>query len=160
MAWFLLFVAGLVEIAMALALKVSRGWTRLAPSVLAVALALASIFLLARAAREIPAGSAYAIWTGITLPGENWAWSPGEGYRALHPAKRAALVYSSAGAYPLHPDEDPSDFQKPYMRRWLRFLGVEDVYEITVGPTLAPPEQRAHDKVVAMERARAIGRRF
>ena len=69
MAWLLLFVAGLIEIAMALALKVSRGWTRLGPSVLAVGLALASIFLLARAARELPAGSAYAIWTGIGTVG-------------------------------------------------------------------------------------------
>lgn len=96
----------------------------------------------------------------VTLPGENWTWSPEEGFRPLHPAKRAALVYSSAGAYPLRPDEDPSDFQKPYLRRWLAFLGVEDVYEITAGPTLAPPEQRAQDRAVAVERARALARRF
>jgi FMN-dependent NADH-azoreductase len=61
----------------------------------------------------------------VTLPGQNWSWSRQTGYQALLPGKSATLVYSSAGPYPLQPDEDDSDFQKPYMRRWLRFLDIE-----------------------------------
>jgi FMN-dependent NADH-azoreductase len=65
-------------------------------------------------------------------------------------------VYSSAGAYPLQPDEDDSDFQKPYMRRWLRFLDIAVTAEISAAPTLVPPEELAATKAGAVERARAL----
>jgi FMN-dependent NADH-azoreductase len=96
----------------------------------------------------------------VTLPGENWSWSRETGYRALLGGKKAAVVYSSAGPYTLAPAEDPSDFQKPYLRRWLRFIGVESLEEINVAPTLVPPEERAAVLDAAMSRARDIGRTF
>ena len=92
----------------------------------------------------------------VTLPGQNWSWSRQTGYQALLPGKSATLVYSSAGAYPLLPDEDDSDFQKPYMRRWLRFLDIEVTAEINAAPTLVPPEEAAAIKDAARERARAL----
>ena len=75
----------------------------------------------------------------VTLPGQNWRWSRDEGYVSLLPGKKATVVYSSAGDYPVQPHEDGSDFQKPFMRRWLRFLGIDVVSEISASPTLAPP---------------------
>ncbi len=69
MAWLVLFVAGLVEVAWAVGLKYTEGFTRLWPSVLTVAGGLASFFLLAQAARTIPIGTAYAVWTGIGAVG-------------------------------------------------------------------------------------------
>lgn len=77
MAWFYLLAASIVEIAMALFLKSSEGWTRLWPSVLGVASAGASIFFLTHAVKTLPVGTAYAIWTGIgsvgvTLIGILW----------------------------------------------------------------------------------------
>jgi FMN-dependent NADH-azoreductase len=92
----------------------------------------------------------------VTLPGQNWSWSRQAGYQALLPGKRATLVYSSAGAYPLQPEEDESDFQKPYMRRWLRFLDIAVDAEISAAPTLVAPEELAATKAGAMERARAL----
>jgi quaternary ammonium compound-resistance protein SugE len=65
MGWVLLLAAGLVEIAMAAALKQSEDWTRPVPSVVGVLTALVSIYLLARALRYLPLGPAYAVWTGI-----------------------------------------------------------------------------------------------
>ena len=65
MGWFFLLAAGMVEIAMAAALKQSQDWTRAVPSVVGVLTALVSIYLLARALRYLPLGPAYAIWTGI-----------------------------------------------------------------------------------------------
>ncbi|WP_432731230.1 DMT family transporter [Variovorax sp. W6] len=65
MGWIFLLAAGLVEIAMAAALKQSEDWSRLVPSVIGVLTALLSIYLLARALRYLPLGPAYAIWTGI-----------------------------------------------------------------------------------------------
>jgi FMN-dependent NADH-azoreductase len=92
----------------------------------------------------------------VTLPGQNWRWSREAGYQALLPGKRATLVYSSAGAYPLQPEEDDSDFQKPYMRRWLRFLDIAVDAEISAAPTLVAPEELAATKASAMERARRL----
>jgi quaternary ammonium compound-resistance protein SugE len=64
-AWMQLFAAGVLEVAMAFALKASAGVTRPVPSLLAVLAALGSIWLLAAAVRTLPLGIAYAVWTGI-----------------------------------------------------------------------------------------------
>ena len=65
MAWVVLFIAGLFEVAWAVGLKYSEGFTRLWPSVFtAVTLAL-SMFLLGWAVRTLPLGTAYTVWTGI-----------------------------------------------------------------------------------------------
>ena len=69
MAWLYLLVAGLMEIAWAVGLKYTEGFTRLWPSVwTAVALVL-SMILLAAAVRTLPLGTAYAVWTGIGAVG-------------------------------------------------------------------------------------------
>ncbi|WP_182087230.1 multidrug efflux SMR transporter [Aureimonas sp. ME7] len=65
MPWIFLFVAGLLEIGWASAMKQSAGFTRLGPSLLTVVLMLASFGLLASAMRTLPLGTAYAVWTGI-----------------------------------------------------------------------------------------------
>ena len=64
-SWLLLCVAGLFEIVWAIGLKYSAGLTRLWPSI-GTALAMAiSVTLLALAMRNLPVGTAYAVWTGI-----------------------------------------------------------------------------------------------
>ena len=68
-AWSALLLAGLCEIAWALGLKYSDGFTRLWPSVgTVIALALSFVFL-SIALRAVPFGTAYAIWTGIGAAG-------------------------------------------------------------------------------------------
>ncbi|MEV4440106.1 multidrug efflux SMR transporter [Streptomyces sp. NPDC049577] len=69
MAWVLLVVAGLLEVGWAVGLKHSEGFTRPWPSVLTVAGIVASMLLLARAARELPIGTAYGVWVGIGAAG-------------------------------------------------------------------------------------------
>ena len=69
MAWLILLAAGLVEIVMAVALKAADGWSRPLPSAIGVLAALASIFLLTHAMKALPAGTAYAVWTGIGAVG-------------------------------------------------------------------------------------------
>lgn len=69
MAWVILFLAGLLEIGWAVGLKYTDGFTRLVPT-LATALALiASMTLLGLAVRDLPLGTAYAVWTGIGTVG-------------------------------------------------------------------------------------------
>jgi quaternary ammonium compound-resistance protein SugE len=69
MAWITLFVAALLEIAWAVGLKYSDGFTRVWPSVITVIGLVASVLLLAVAARTLPIGTAYAVWTGIGAAG-------------------------------------------------------------------------------------------
>ena len=69
MAWIYLFIAGLLEIAWAIGLKYTEGFTRLWPTVITVALMIGSFVALAQAvnpkASPIPIGTGYAIWTGV-----------------------------------------------------------------------------------------------
>lgn len=65
MNWFILFLAGLLEIAWAIGLKYSEGFTRFWPSVWTVITMVASMVLLAIAMKSLPVGTAYAIWVGI-----------------------------------------------------------------------------------------------
>jgi quaternary ammonium compound-resistance protein SugE len=65
MAWVVLFVAGLFEIAWAVGLKYTAGFTRLWPTVATAAALVASMGLLGVALRTLPLGTAYAVWTGI-----------------------------------------------------------------------------------------------
>ena len=68
-AWGLLLVAGLLEIVWALGLKYSDGFTRWGPSVVVVIGAALSFWFLAAAMKVLPAGTAYAVWTGIGAAG-------------------------------------------------------------------------------------------
>ena len=69
MAWALLGVAGILEIAFAFFMKSSVGFTRLTPALLTVATGLSSVVLLSIALRTLPVGTGYAVWTGIGAAG-------------------------------------------------------------------------------------------
>jgi quaternary ammonium compound-resistance protein SugE len=69
MAWLYLALAGVFEIAWAIGLKYTEGFTRLWPSVGTGAAMVVSLLLLAQAYRSIPIGTAYAVWTGIGAAG-------------------------------------------------------------------------------------------
>ena len=69
MAWTLLGIAGIVEIAFAFAMKRSEGFTRLIPALFTVGTGLSSVFLLSISLRTLPVGTAYAVWTGIGAAG-------------------------------------------------------------------------------------------
>jgi quaternary ammonium compound-resistance protein SugE len=69
MHWIWLLVAGLLEIAWAVGLKFTDGFTRLWPSTATVLLMLGSFWCLAQAVKGLPLGTAYAIWTGIGAVG-------------------------------------------------------------------------------------------
>jgi quaternary ammonium compound-resistance protein SugE len=65
MAWTLLIIAGIFETAWAVGLKYTHGFTRLVPSLLTGGAIVISMGLLGIAARDLPIGTAYAVWVGI-----------------------------------------------------------------------------------------------
>lgn len=69
MKWVLLVIAGLLETCWAVGLKYSQGFTKLVPSVLTILGMIASFYFLSLALKNLPLGTAYAIWTGIGTVG-------------------------------------------------------------------------------------------
>lgn len=69
MAWVLLFLAGLLEVAWAVGLKYTDGFTRPWPTAATLVAMIGSVVLLALAVRTLPLGTAYAVWTGIGTAG-------------------------------------------------------------------------------------------
>ena len=69
MNWFILIIAGLFEIAWAIGMKYSNGFSKLYPSIFVMITMSISIYLLSVALKTLPVGSAYAIWTGVGAVG-------------------------------------------------------------------------------------------
>ena len=69
MPWLYLIIAGIFETVWAVALKQSEGFSRLLPAGITVAAMAISIYFLALAMKELPLGTAYAVWTGIGAVG-------------------------------------------------------------------------------------------
>jgi len=69
MHWLYLVLAGLLEVAWAIGMKYTDGFTRLWPSVFTILTMILSFGLLSTALRALPVGTAYAVWTGIGAVG-------------------------------------------------------------------------------------------
>ncbi len=69
MNWLYLLIAGVFEVAWAIGLKLSHGFTNLTFSILTILGMIASFYFLALALKNIPLGTAYAVWTGIGTVG-------------------------------------------------------------------------------------------
>ena len=69
MSWCILFFAGLLETVWATGLKYTDGFSRPLPTIGTVIAMTASVWLLSIAMRELPVGTAYAVWTGIGAVG-------------------------------------------------------------------------------------------
>ncbi|NCS89015.1 MAG: QacE family quaternary ammonium compound efflux SMR transporter [Ignavibacteria bacterium CG2_30_36_16] len=69
MAWLILFIAGMFEVAWAIGLKYSEGFSKFYPSVFTIVSIVISMGLLAYSLKNIPVGTAYAVWTGIGAVG-------------------------------------------------------------------------------------------
>lgn len=69
MPWIYLTIAGLLEVAWALGMKKSQGFSKLWPSLFTVAAMALSFYFLAKSLNRIPIGTAYAVWTAIGAVG-------------------------------------------------------------------------------------------
>lgn len=69
MHWLLLAIAGIFETCWAVSLKYSQGFTKPVPSVITVAGMIASFYFLSLSLKNLPLGTAYAVWTGIGTAG-------------------------------------------------------------------------------------------
>jgi len=64
-SWLVLVLADLVEVAWSQSIKPTASFTRPLPTLACFALGAAAVYLLTIAMRDLPVGTAYAIFTGI-----------------------------------------------------------------------------------------------
>jgi quaternary ammonium compound-resistance protein SugE len=69
MKWIMLVLAGVLEVTWACAMKFSDGFTQLVPSIITAVGYIASALFLSLALKELPLGTAYAMWTGFGIVG-------------------------------------------------------------------------------------------
>ena len=69
MSWLVLVISGVLEAVWATAMGKSEGFSRLSPSVVFAVALVASMAGLAYAMRDLPVGTAYAVWVGIGAAG-------------------------------------------------------------------------------------------
>ncbi|TGQ50892.1 quaternary ammonium compound efflux SMR transporter SugE [Mesorhizobium sp. M1C.F.Ca.ET.193.01.1.1] len=99
MSWIFLFFAGLFEIGWAIGLKYTDGFSKPLPSVLTIASMIVSLGLLGLALKELPVGTAYAVWTGIGTVGTALLgiWLLGEPATAVRLACIGVIVSGIVG---------------------------------------------------------------
>lgn len=99
MPWILLIFAGFFEVGWALGLKYTEGFTRPLPTVLTVASMIVSFGLLGLALKDLPVGTAYAVWTGVGTVGTAvlGMWLLGEPATAVRLGCIALIVCGIAG---------------------------------------------------------------
>ncbi|MDO5681640.1 MAG: SMR family transporter [Propionibacteriaceae bacterium] len=64
MSWIVLVASGMFEAVWAIALDATEGFKRIRPTIVFLVALVISMLGLAYAMREIPTGTAYAVWTG------------------------------------------------------------------------------------------------
>ncbi|NKC19118.1 QacE family quaternary ammonium compound efflux SMR transporter [Pseudoalteromonas sp. S4498] len=69
MSWLLLVFAGLLEVAWAIGLKFTGGFTKPVPSIITLVAMAASFYFLSIALRTLPLSVAYSVWVGIGMVG-------------------------------------------------------------------------------------------
>jgi len=68
-AWLIILASGLLEVVFSVSMKLSDSYTRMVPSVLSIAAAILSVWLMSLTLKVIPVGTAYAVWAGIGAAG-------------------------------------------------------------------------------------------
>ncbi len=69
MKWIKLLIAAVFEVTWAVAMNYSEGFSKLIPSVITVVGYILSAVFLSMALKELPLGTAYAMWTGFGIVG-------------------------------------------------------------------------------------------
>jgi FMN-dependent NADH-azoreductase len=75
----------------------------------------------------------------IVQPGLTFSYSPDEGYKGLVTNKKALVVYARGGDYSAGTGMEGYDLQSKTLGGVLGFIGITDVVNIFVQPTLAAP---------------------
>ncbi len=73
----------------------------------------------------------------VMQPGLTFGFEAARGYFGLMTDKKALTIYASGGEYLAGTPGELVDFQSRYLNFALKFLGISDLHEIRVAPTMA-----------------------
>ncbi|ARQ03217.1 FMN-dependent NADH-azoreductase [Pseudorhodoplanes sinuspersici] len=96
----------------------------------------------------------------ITQPGLTFSFDPAKGYAPLLPSKPVLVILSSAGDYANGPSRGRPDLATPYLREALKFIGLNEVSFVAIGPTVASPEDVATARADAEARLDVLATTF
>lgn len=94
----------------------------------------------------------------ITQPDLAFKLTPEGTFKPLVTGKPAVLIYASGGTYGPSSGAQALDFQKPYMKTWLEFIGFKKIYEIVSDGMLM--SQAKEQEAKAIEEAVKIATKF
>ena len=87
----------------------------------------------------------------VSQPGMVFSFDPVEGYTGLLTGRKAAVLYTAAIYGPGRGPAFGSDFQAPFLRDWLEWVGVRDVSEVFFRPNIATADADAMREVARQE---------
>ena len=96
----------------------------------------------------------------ITQPGLTFSFNPQTGYAPLLASKPVLVILSSAGDYSSGPSRGRPDLATPYLREALKFIGLNRVSFVAIGPTVADAEQVAVARTNADARLASLAAKF
>ena len=97
----------------------------------------------------------------IVQPGYTFSFSPETGYDGLVKGRPVFVAYARGGSYAAGTEAAALDFQAPYIRQILGFMGLTDIREVMVEPTLgSDPEAARSVREAAMDKARVLAGAF
>jgi FMN-dependent NADH-azoreductase len=96
----------------------------------------------------------------LVQPGLAFKFTPGEGYKGLVTGKPAVAIYARGGAYGPGTGAEGYDSQSAYLRQILGFIGITEIQEIFVEPTMAGPTAKEEAVSAASVKAAAVAGSF
>jgi len=87
----------------------------------------------------------------VSQPGMVFSFDPVEGYTGLLTGRKAAVLYTGAIYGEGRGPAFGSDFQAPFFRDWLEWIGIRDVSEVAFHPNIATADPDAMRQVARQE---------
>jgi FMN-dependent NADH-azoreductase len=96
----------------------------------------------------------------IVQPGLTFRFDPATGYQPLLKDRPTIVIIASGGDFVTGMNRGRADMATPYLREALRFIGVNDVQFVPIGPTTGPAEPIRAARETAHRRLSDLATRF
>jgi FMN-dependent NADH-azoreductase len=96
----------------------------------------------------------------IVQPGLTFSFDPAIGYQPLLKDRPTLVIIASGGDFITGMNRGRTDMATPYLREALRFIGVNDVRFVPIGPTTGPAEPIRAARETAHRRLSELAARF
>jgi FMN-dependent NADH-azoreductase len=96
----------------------------------------------------------------VVQPTYTFSFSPEEGYKGLVTGKRVFIAYARGGEYVPGTEAEAFDFQTKYFETILGFMGLTDIEQVVIEPTLMDPDSANEKGKLAIAKAKGIAQSF